>query len=79
MNVGVSVRSAEDQVLIDQTLLEMAERLEEIHKANVERPDPLSRIRVGSEALPRPQLPDGRRIHRAPGTNGFPVVATEER
>ena len=79
VNLGVSVRRAGDQALIDRTLLEMAARLEEIDKANAGRPDPLSRVRVGSEALRRPQLPDGSQIHGAPGANGFPVVPTEER
>lgn len=78
VRVAACVRSPEDQASIDRTLLQMAEKLEAIQEANAGRPDPLSRVLVGAEALRRPRLPEGSRIQRGPGADGFPVVPTEK-
>ncbi len=75
MRVGASpMWDAEHQALIER----MAEQMDAIQEANAGRPDPLSRVLVGAEALRRPRLPEGNRSQVTPGADGFPVVPTEE-
>jgi len=59
VKVGTTQRDAETQALLDDALINIASSLRQLGEAQAGRPDPLSRVRSGWEALPRPSLPDG--------------------
>jgi len=57
VKVGPSQRDPETQALLDTAVIEISSHLQLLREARAGRSDPLSRVRSGAEALPRPSLP----------------------
>src|SRR5262245_57049132 len=78
VNVGVAVRDAESQKILDDALLDIARSMKAISEAQAGQPGFMRHVYSGADALRRPLLPARNSTETTPGVNGLPIVPTGE-